>query len=165
MRAGKYIADNISKMKHAPIDAGQIAKQKEMVFAPKAVKRGVTPLEVEVKIRDIVERCCGPERSEGSINQGLWRLKSVRDRFLPELIATDTHELMSAQEVRNLFLLAEVYMLCARERKESGMRTFRLDYPDKADDPWKKAIVARMEKGAIKLSRTKMPKLREEIKG
>ena len=165
MRAGKYIADNISKMKHTPIDTGQVDKQYETVFAPKAVKRGVAPLEVEVKIRDIVERYCGPERSEGSINQGLWRLKSVRDRFLPELMATDTHELMSAQEVRNLFLLAEVYMLCARERKESGMRTFRLDYPDKADDPWKKAIVARMEKGAIKLSRTKMPKLREEIKG
>jgi hypothetical protein len=44
------------------------------------------------------------------------------------------------------------------------MRTFRLDYPDKADDPWQKAVVARMEKGEIELSRRKMPKLREEIK-
>lgn len=163
MRAGKHAA-NLLKMDQVAIDENQVAKCREMVFAPKKVRKGVEPLEVEVKIRDIVERYCGPERSEGSINQGLWRLRCVGDRFLPELMARDNHDLMSAQEVRNLFLLAEVYMLCARERKESGMRTFRLDYPEKADNPWKEAIVARLEEGQIKLSRRKMPELREAFK-
>ena len=44
------------------------------------MKRGVEPLEVELKIRDIVERYCGPERSESSIEQGLWRLRSVKNQ-------------------------------------------------------------------------------------
>lgn len=64
---------------------------------------------------------------------------------------------MSAQEVRNLFLLAEVYLLCTKQHKESSMRTFRLDYPEKANAPWKEATVARLEKGEIKLSRKKLP--------
>ena len=164
MRAGKHATANLSKMKQAAIDEKQVEESKARVFAPKSVRRGVEPLEVEVKIRDIVERYCGPERSEGGINQGLWRLRSVRDRFLPELMARDNHNLMSAQEVRNLFLLAEVYMLCARERKESGMRTFRLDHLEIANDPWNEAIIAKLENGEIKLSRKKLPELREEFR-
>lgn len=165
MRAGKHVAANLSEMKQIDIDEKQVAKQKKAVFAPmKMVERGVEPLEVEVKIRDIVERYCGTERSEGMINQGLWRLRSVRDRFQAELMARDCHELMTAQEVRNLFLLAEVYMLSARERKESGMRIFRLDYPDKANDPWKEAIATRMEDSEIKFTHRKMPELRENFR-
>ena len=60
------------------IDENQVAEQKKIVYAPKKVKRGVEPLEVELKIRDIVERYCGPERSGSSIDQGLWRLRSCQ---------------------------------------------------------------------------------------
>jgi succinate dehydrogenase/fumarate reductase flavoprotein subunit len=164
MRAGKHAAAAIAKMKPADINEGQLAQQRETLFAPKERKRGVEPLEVEMKIRDIVERYCGPERSQGSIDQGLWRLRSVRDRFLPELTARDNHELMSCQEVRNLFLLAEVYMLCSRTREESGMRTFRLDHPDKYSVPWKEASIARLENGKITISRRKLPELRAEFR-
>lgn len=165
MRAGKHIVANMAKMDQMAIDEKQVARQKEMVSAPKNVKWGVEPLEVEIKIRDIVERYCGPERSEGSINQGLWRLRQVRHKFLPLLQARDNHELMSAQEIRNLFLLADAYMVCARERKESGLGFFRLDYPEKIDVPWEKAIIARLENNEIKVSCRKMPKLRPEYGG
>ena len=108
MRAGRHIASLLSKMEMVDVDEAQVAEQKKIVFGPKKVKqRGIEPLEVELKIRDLVERYCGPERSESSIDQGLWRLKAVRDRFLPELAANDNHDLMSAYEVRNLFVLAE----------------------------------------------------------
>ena len=164
MRAGKHILANLSKMNQVAIDENQVAKQKEMVFAPKKVERGVEPLEVEIKIRDIVERYCGPERSEGSINQGLWRLRQVRDRFLTQLVARDNHELMSVQEVRNLFLMAEAHMVCARERQESGTNTYRLDCPDKSDAPWEKAIIARLENNDIQISRRRMPELKPEYR-
>jgi succinate dehydrogenase / fumarate reductase flavoprotein subunit len=164
MRAGKHILSNLGKMDRVGIDQNQVAQQREMVFAPRKVKKGVEPLEVEVKIRDIVERYCGPERSEGSINQGLWRLRQIRDRFLPELVARDNHELMSVQEVRNLFLMAEAYMVCASERKEGGMNNYRLDHPDKGDVPWKSAVIAKIENGQIKISRRKMPELRPEFR-
>lgn len=163
MRAGKHAASNLAKMKQVAIDENQVAEHRKAVFAPKERKRGIEPLELEMKIRHIVESYCGPERSQGSIDQGLWRLRAVSDKFQPELVARDNHELMSAQEVRNLFLLAEVYLLCSREREESGMRTFRLDHPDKANDPWKEASVVWLEDGEIKITRRKMPELRPEF--
>jgi succinate dehydrogenase/fumarate reductase flavoprotein subunit len=117
-----------------------------------------------MKIRDLVERYCGPERSESSIDRGLWRLRAVRDKFQPMLAANDNHELMLAYEVRNLFLLAELFMLCTRERKESGMRTYRMDYPERANDPWKEALVAKFEDGEIRFSRRRMAELRAEFR-
>ena len=56
---------------------------------------------------------------------------------------------MSACEVRNLFLLAELFMSCAKEREESGMRTYRMDHPEKVNVPWKEALVAKLEDGDI----------------
>jgi succinate dehydrogenase/fumarate reductase flavoprotein subunit len=164
MRAGKQIGSRIADMELVDIDEAQVAEQKKIVFAPKKVKRGVEPLEVELKIRDLVERYCGPERSESSIERGLWRLKAVKDRFLPELVANDNHELMTTCEVRNLFLLAELFMLCAKERKESGMRTYRMDYPELKDVPWKEALVAKLEGDEIKFSRKRLPDLRDEFR-
>jgi succinate dehydrogenase/fumarate reductase flavoprotein subunit len=164
MRAGMHIASSLSGMELADIDEAQVAEQRKIVFAPKKVKKGVEPLEVEMKIRDLVERYCGPERSESSIDQGLWRLRAVRDKFQPMLAANGNHELMLAYEVRNLFLLAELFMLCARERKESGMRTYRMDYPERANDPWKEALVAKLEGGEIRFSRRRMPELKAEFR-
>ena len=164
MRAAKHIVANLSKTKQLAIDEKQVAAQKETVFATKKVKNGVEPLEVEVKIRDIVERYCPPFRSEGSINQGLWRLRQVRDKFLPLLKARDNHELMSAQEARNLFPMAEAFLLASKERKQGGMNNYRLDYPDKWDVPFESAIIARLEDGEIKIGRRKMPELRPEFR-
>jgi succinate dehydrogenase/fumarate reductase flavoprotein subunit len=165
MRAGKHIAANIDKMHQVPLDERQVEAQRGMVFAPRKVKRGIEPLEMELKIRDIVERYCGPETNESSINHGLWKLRQVRDKFLPQLLARDNHELMSAIEVRNLFLLAEAHMICARERLESGMNRYRLDYAEKASTPWKEAIVCRLENNQLKVSRRRMPKLTPESGG
>jgi succinate dehydrogenase/fumarate reductase flavoprotein subunit len=164
MRAARHIASLLSKMEMVDIDEAQVAEQKKIVFGPRRVKRGVEPLEVELKIRDLVERYCGPERSESGIDQGLWRLRAIKDRFLPELAANDNHELMTAYEVRNLFLLAELFMLCAKERKESGMRTYRMDYPELSDVPWKEALVAKLEGNEIQFSRKRLSELREEFK-
>ncbi|GAI39375.1 unnamed protein product, partial [marine sediment metagenome] len=121
------------------------------------------PLELEVKLRDIMWRYCGALRSNGKLNQGLWRLHSVKDKFFPEMIAKNPHELMSCQEVRNLFLLGEVQLVSTRERKESGGGFFRVDHPEKKDDPWQKAIVAWLEDGEIKITRRRMPDLRPEF--
>ena len=70
---------------------------------------------------------------------------------------------MSAYEVRNLFLLAEVFMSCAKEREESGMRTYRMDHPEKANVPWKEALVAKLEDGELRFSRRRLAELRSEF--
>ena len=146
------------------VDESQVQAQKEPVFAPIKKGYGVPPLELEMKVRDIMFKYCGVSRNEEKINQGLWRLRSVRDKFLPEMVARTPHELMTCQEIRNLYLLGEVMLVCSRERKEGGVGYYRKDYPELADAPFEVAIIARLEDGEIKLSRKKLPELREEFK-
>ena len=164
MRAGKYVIEYVREVDQVDVEESQLNHQRDRIWASTKRKNGVEPLELEVKIRDIVERYCGPPRSKGKIDQGLWRLRSVRDKFLPEIVARDNHELMSAQEVRNLFLLAEIYLLSAREREESGMRMFRLDFPNKSNDPWNSANIAKLEEDEIKIYQKSMPQLKPEYR-
>lgn len=161
--AGTNAAKYAAKAKQPKVDETQVQAHKKIVFAPMERRDGVRPLELEIKLRDIMWRYCGALRSDGKLNQGLWRLHSVKDKFFPEMIAKNPHELMSCQEVRNLFLLGEVQLVSARERKESGGGFFRVDYPGKKDDPWQKAIVACLEDAEIKITRRRMPDLRPEF--
>ena len=147
------------------VDESQVQAQKEPVVAPIKKGYGVPPLELEMKLRDIMFKYCGVSRNEGKLNQGLWRLNSVRDKFFPEMAARTPHELMTCQEVRNLYLIGELHLISARERKESGIGFYRKDYPDRYDAPFETAIVLRLESGEIKISRRKMPELKEEFKG
>ncbi len=162
--AGKNAAKFISSIGELKIDEGQVEEQKKSIFTPILRKEGVPPLELEMKLRDILERYAGIFRSEGRLNQGIWRLNSARDKFFPEMIAKTPHELMSAQEVRNLFLIGEVHLLSAKERKESGMGFYRQDYPEKMNDPWKKSIIIWKEGSEIKIGHRKMPELKNELK-
>ncbi len=161
IEANKYI----QMIKDYPENQDQVMRSKEEVFVPLRVNDGIVPLELEMKIRDIVERYCGAYRSEGRITQGLWRLSSVKEKFLSQLKAKNPHELMNAQEVKNLLLLAEVHLHCARERKESKPGNWRLDYPDKQNDPWAKSMIAKKDGEEIKILQREMPSLKSEYLG
>ncbi len=143
----------------------QVMKSKEDVLAPLQIKDGAAPLELEMKIRDIVERYCGAYRSEGRIIQGLWRLNSVKEKFLSQLKARTPHELMNAQEVKNLLLLAEVHLRCAKERKESRPGNWRLDYPDKQNDRWTASMIAKKDGEKVMIFQRETPRLKPEYRG
>ncbi len=156
-------ADKYTQMiKDYPENQDQMMRSKKDVFAPLQIEDGIAPLELEMKIRDIVERYCGAYRNEGKIAQGLWRLNSVKEKFLSQLKARNPHELMNGQEVKNLLLLAEIHLHCARERKESGPGNWRLDYPDKQNASWAKSIVAIKEGGKIRIFQRETPRLKPE---
>lgn len=163
-RAAIDVAEALAERKPIIVDEEQVRQIVDNVLAPLRCKEGVEPLDVEMRLRDIVDRYCGVFRSEGRLNEGLWRLNSVKEKFLPELKAKNPHELMRAPELRNLFTVAELHLLSARERKESGLGNVRLDYPEKKNDPWKEAIVIKKEKGEVKLARRRMPSLKPDYK-
>ncbi|MFH1626318.1 MAG: FAD-binding protein [Pseudomonadota bacterium] len=161
IEAGAYIQN----LKETPLNEDQVAASKEQVIAPLRVKDGVAPLELEMKIRDILERYCGAFRSEGRITQGLWRLNSVKEKFLSQLQARTPHELMNVQGAKNLLLLAEIHLQSARERKESKPGNWRIDYPDKKHDPWKKSVIAQKEGEEIQIFQKELPALKPEYRG
>ncbi len=102
--------------------------------------------EPRYKIRDEVaatmEECCGIFRTKEKLNQGLEKVRSLRERFKNVAVMdnsdTFNSDLLSTIEVGYILELAEVIILCAISREESRGSHSRLDFPDRDDNKWLK---------------------------
>jgi succinate dehydrogenase/fumarate reductase flavoprotein subunit len=77
-------------------------------------------------------------RDEQHLRHALEEIKRLRGEA-EHLWASDTHELQSCLEIRDMLKVAEVIILSALERKESRGAHFRSDYPQ-MDAQWEKNI-------------------------
>ena len=142
-RAGKYAAEYVNTVKKPTIDEGQVKAEKERVLAPMERKNGVKGLEMVDMVMMIVGDYLANPKSEGVLLRGLERLEVVRERDVPLLWATNPHELMHTVSARNMIPSAELCMKASIMRKESRLILCheRIEYPEKDDKNWAKAIV------------------------
>ncbi|MBI2303477.1 MAG: FAD-binding protein [Chloroflexi bacterium] len=97
-------------------------------------------------------------KREDRLREALARIRRLATERLPLVSAPDIHELVKANEARNVVAMAELGYLAALERKESrGEKLFREDYPYRDDANWLKWIVARREGDETRLSFWPLP--------
>jgi succinate dehydrogenase/fumarate reductase flavoprotein subunit len=132
--AAKY-ADQQEKW--APIDEEQLRDIEEAILAPSKREDGVSPQELEERVRAIMTKHAYITKTGGMLEQGLKNLQWVEKRWLDRVKADTPHELMRWAEVRNIMEVAKIHMESALFRTESVPfgRHFldRKDYP--AQDP------------------------------
>jgi succinate dehydrogenase/fumarate reductase flavoprotein subunit len=164
--SGFIVGDNIHKyineVRDPVVDEAIMETQKQTALAPLAVKDGVEPMELECAIRYICDEYAGATRSEGMLREGLRRLGSLKNRFLPKLMAPNPHYLMRCLEVRNILDMAELHLQASLERKETRGEYIRLDYPERDPSLDNKRICQRMEKGQPVLTIKATPELKPE---
>jgi adenylylsulfate reductase subunit A len=121
------------------LDSGLVAKEKERVFAP--LLRGpefdgVSPLEMEERMQRLMDEYAGGisqfyRTNEERLDYALKHLKMLESQT-QYLYAKDLHDLMSAHEVLDRLVVAEVLVNHLKFRKETrwpGWQT-RSDYPE-----------------------------------
>ena len=153
-RAGEAAAKYAQQSELLPLDEEQVRSIEETVLAPLKREEGISPQELEEKVRSIMTMYAGLSKTEGMLKRGLQILREVREKFLPKVQAKNTHELMRAVEVRNIFDVAEMHIAASLMRTESipfGRHFLhRLDYP-KQDPKWyRQRIVIKRENGEMK---------------
>jgi succinate dehydrogenase/fumarate reductase flavoprotein subunit len=99
---------------------------------------GVKPNVLLGQIKDVMWNEVGIIRDEQHLRHALEEIKRLRGEA-EHLQASDTHELQSCLEIRDMLKVAEVIILSALERKESRGAHFRSDYPQ-MDPAWEKNI-------------------------
>lgn len=117
-------------------------RARAQLAAPLTEADGVPWNEFEDVIREVVTTHAGFQRTEKSLLTALERIleqRGVEDR----LYAHDLHDLMRAQESRNIAQCVELMVRAAIERRESrsGAAHNRLDYPERDDENWRKLII------------------------
>jgi succinate dehydrogenase/fumarate reductase flavoprotein subunit len=135
--AGHNAADYIASTDFKPLDAGQIERERERVYAPLMRDHGLPPLQVEYKLRRMVNDYLQPPKVTRKMEIGLQRFDEIRDD-LSQLHARDAHELMRAAEVSVIRDCAEMAARASLFRTESrwGLYHMRVDYPQRNDAEW-----------------------------
>jgi len=145
--AARHAVDSIRKVP----SVATVSLAKDEVVAPSRRSVGISPGEVEDKLQRIMSDYVGLSRSENGLKTALIRLGKLRER-IPEMAATDAHELIQAQEVKNLILVGEMMARAALTRTESRWYHRRSDFPARDDANWLKHVVVRNDGGEMKLT-------------
>ncbi|RZI85974.1 MAG: fumarate reductase/succinate dehydrogenase flavoprotein subunit [Rubrivivax sp.] len=135
--AGHNAADYIAGRGFAPLDAGQIERERARVYAPLNRDHGLPPLQVEYKLRRMVNDYLQPPKVTRKMEIGLQRFGEIQED-LSQLHARDAHELMRAAEVSVIRDCAEMAARASLFRTESrwGLYHLRVDYPQRNDADW-----------------------------
>jgi len=135
--AGESSAAWCAEHDFAPVDADQVERERQRVWAPLQREHGLPPNQVEFKLRRFVNDHLQPPKVTRKMEIGLERFEGIRED-LDHLKARDAHELMRAMEVHAIRDCAEMAARASLYRTESrwGLYHARIDYPERNDTDW-----------------------------
>lgn len=158
--AGRYAIEQ----KSIQPEEKQIAALKRRLYSPLG-KVGREPFDLLVEIqKTIFKDDVLILKNETALTKGLNRIKQLRDEWIPQLGARDTHCLLRLEEVRNMALIAELMLRASLKRTESRASHYREDYPLRNDTDWMKWIVASKKGETINLRTESVPLDRYKFK-
>jgi succinate dehydrogenase/fumarate reductase flavoprotein subunit len=157
-RAGQGAAEYALKAKKPVIDLNQVAKLKQSLFAPLERKSGFDPRWVtQLLINTMVPYYVLIIQHGDRLQAALTMVEYFRDKYVPKLMATDSHELRLAHEVSNMVLGSEISLKACLLRKESRGYHYREDYPQRDDPAWLAWIKMKQVDGQLKLWKEPVP--------
>ncbi|MBD9517604.1 fumarate reductase/succinate dehydrogenase flavoprotein subunit [Pseudomonas sp. PDM22] len=135
--AGANAAQYVAGREFSEVDAAQVERERERVFAPLKREHGLPPAQVEYKLRRMVNDYLQPPKVTKKMEIGLQRFAEIA-HDLEQLKANNPHELMRAMEVSVIRDCAEMAARASLFRTESrwGLYHHRVDYPLRNDAEW-----------------------------
>ena len=135
--AGESAADYALTHELPDVDASQVEPERKRVLAPLANAEGLSPTQVEYKLRRFVNDYLQPPKVTRKMEIGLDRFAEI-GADLPYMSATNPHELMRAMEVHFIRDCAEMAARASLYRTESrwGLYHYRVEHPEKNDAEW-----------------------------
>lgn len=135
--AGEAAARHALENHHGEPGAATIEAERKRVWAPLLRGEGLPPVQVEYKLRRMVNDYLQPPKVTRKMEIGLERFANIR-ADLELLHARNPHELMRALEVHAILDCAEMAARASLYRTESrwGLYHARVDYPDRNDAEW-----------------------------
>lgn len=135
--AGQNAADYVAGREFSKVDADQVAREKQRIYAPLLREHGLPPAQVEYKLRRFVNDYLQPPKVTRKMEIALERFEQIEDD-ISNLKAANPHELMRAMEVAVIRDCAEMAARASLFRQESrwGLYHYRVDFPERDDANW-----------------------------
>jgi succinate dehydrogenase/fumarate reductase flavoprotein subunit len=144
--AGESAADYCAGTELAAVDAAQVEAERQRIFAPLTRGQGLSPAQVEFKLRRLVNDYLQPPKVARRMEIGLRRFEEIR-ADLEKMFVSNPHELMRAAEVGFILDCAEMAARASLFRTESrwGLYHYRQDYPDRNEADWQVHVQVRKD--------------------
>jgi succinate dehydrogenase/fumarate reductase flavoprotein subunit len=135
--AGRDAAAYCAEIDLPGLDNAAVLAEQSRVLAPTTREDGITPNEMEYKIRRLVNDYIAPPKITAKMLIAQDRFAEIRDD-LSQLVARNPHELLRATEVQSILDCADLAAACSLYRTESrwGFYHYRLDYPAANNEDW-----------------------------
>jgi succinate dehydrogenase/fumarate reductase flavoprotein subunit len=144
--AGREAARLARQIGFAALVAEEVEAERNRVMAPLLRADGIPPALLERKLRQTVNQYVDNPKSGPKLRAAETRLARLRHE-VSRLKAADFHDAMKAVEVQAILDCADMVVAASLERKESrwGIYHFRVDYPERNDEQWRKFVVVKKD--------------------
>jgi succinate dehydrogenase/fumarate reductase flavoprotein subunit len=152
-QAGKTAGQHALQVKRGRLDEQQIHQEKARIYAPYNREEGLPPLVVEEKVKALLAEYVGIEREEAKLKRAWDLLMEAETELIPRLSAKTPHDLLRAIEIQNIVTVAQMHAQASLARTETRLSPFfyRVDYPERDDVHWQKAVIIQQEDGKMKV--------------
>jgi succinate dehydrogenase/fumarate reductase flavoprotein subunit len=158
-RAALGAAEYISKFKRMKVCDAELARARQIVYAPLERTGGFGPAWVVQALHGVtVPYYFLDIKHEKRLQAALTIVEFLKNHIVPKLKVNDAHELRMAHETTNLVLIAEMRFRASLFRTESRGNHFREDYPRRDDPSWLAWVKLKDEQGEMKTIKTPIPK-------
>jgi succinate dehydrogenase/fumarate reductase flavoprotein subunit len=157
--AGREGAALSGRAANPELEAQIVEAEKERVLSPLGRAEGIPPVLLERKLRQTVNLYVDNPKSEPKLLAAREHLAKLREDA-SRLKAADLHDAMKAVEVQAILDCADMVTAASLARKESrwGIYHYRVDFPKRDDDNWKKFVVVKRDpSGAVATSLEPIP--------
>jgi succinate dehydrogenase/fumarate reductase flavoprotein subunit len=157
-RSGLYAAGYVKKAPKVSVADAQIDTIINSIFAPRTAEQGYNPEWVTLVLQSMMTPYYVLYvKKKDRLEAALTNIQFLRDKFASYLIASNTHELRQANEVKNMILNSEMKLRASLLRTESRGAHYREDYPDQDDKNWLAWIVITQDGESMKLEKKDVP--------
>ena len=151
-RAGIFAAEYARNAKLSELDRPQLQELQRSLLAPLQRKQGLDADHVILEIQEVLLPYEITIISRGDrLEKAIRRVEQISNEEIPLLHASDAHSLRLAHEVRNMALVAEMYLKSRLLRQESRDGCLREDYPYTDNINWLKWITLKQIDGKMGL--------------
>lgn len=131
--AGREASDHASRAKAMELPDVRVEDEKSFLDSHLSSAPGIRYTELESKVREIMTKYVGFERTEASMKKALTLLDELESTMFPKMKAIDYHELTRLMEAINLHTVARLITIASLARKETrlggNLLAPRADYP------------------------------------
>lgn len=152
--AGRKASDYAKQLNELPsFDEADTKAEKQRLLAPLYTnpEQGLSWKELNMAISKAMQNYCGGVRCEALLKEGLNLLEHFETDMVPQLTASNPHDLMRIHEVLDILTVSKIVIYASLARKCSSEPLFfrRSDYPEMDPSDQRKHIVIHQENGTV----------------